>query len=84
MFVVWAAGYNVEESVETNANRILGYTERKFVQKQTGIRLSPPGAATTVASLEIVEFGLQRFDGTVCHLQVLVETVPFCDKLQEM
>lgn len=84
MFVLWAARYNAEESVEANASGILGYTERRFVQKQTGIRLSPPGTATTIASLEVVELGFQRLDGTMCHLQVFVETVPFGDKLWDV
>jgi hypothetical protein len=33
--------------------------------------------------LEVVELGLQRLDGTVGHLQILVETIPFGDKLRE-
>ena len=76
-----AARYGAEGSVEMYTSRVSGYTGRRFVQGKIGIRLSPPGAAATVASLKVVQLSLERLDGAVCHLQVLVETVSFGDEL---
>ena len=42
---------------------------------------SPPAGAAAVADLKVVELGLERLDRAVGHLEVLVETIAFRNKL---
>ena len=42
---------------------------------------SPPAGTTTVADLKVVEFGLERLDRAVGHLEVLVETIALRNEL---
>ena len=41
----------------------------------------PPAGAAAVTNLEVVELGLERFDGAVRHLEIFVEAVAFLDEL---
>ena len=43
---------------------------------------SSPARAAAVARLEVVELGLERLDGAVRGLEVLVETVALGDELE--
>jgi len=43
---------------------------------------SSSAASATIANLEVLKLCLQLFDGTVRHLEILVQTITLSDKLQ--
>ena len=53
--------------------------KQKIVSKSS-VRLSS-GAASSITNLEILQLCFELFDGTVSHLQVLVQAIPLGDQL---